>query len=56
MWSKGDPTATWDKVKSYKMEEVRQIWFYILENTRFLFPMKNKTAESSKHPKSKRST
>lgn len=56
MWSKGDPTATWDKLKSYKMEEIRQIWFYILENTRFLFPMKSKTVESSKHPRSKRST
>ena len=55
MLRKGDPEVTEEKIAKFEMEEIRQIFFYIVENTPFLFRTRSGTPESSSSPKSKRS-
>jgi len=47
MWSKGDSTVTREKLEKYHIEEIRQIFYYIVENTPFLFQTRSATGESS---------
>jgi len=53
MWSKGDPSVTREKLEKYDFEEIRQIFFYIVENTPFLFQTRSGTASSLDLRKSK---
>jgi len=55
MWSKGDPSVSREKISKLTDEEIRQIYFYIVENTPFLFRA-TETDSSSKPQKSKLSS
>jgi len=53
MWSKGDPSVTEEKISEFHIEEIRQIFYYIVENTPFLFQTRGETPESSSSRRSK---
>jgi len=55
MWSKGDPSVSREKISKFTDEEIRQIYFYIVENTPFLFRA-TETENSSEPQKSKPSS
>jgi len=55
MWRKGDESVSLEKIKQFTLEEIRQIYFYIVENTPFLFRATG-TESSSEPQKSKPSS